>query len=146
MVTRTPDGNPGPAEPAAAALAERSATRPTTPNTPAATGVRPTPAGPAAPTTPKRSAAKAGNKAGAKGAPAPAGKAQAKPSARDRLLAAANDLFYRDGVQSVGIDRVIEHAGVAKASSTTPSATRKGWSAPISKAATTGSRSASTGP
>lgn len=40
----------------------------------------------------------------------------AKPSARERLLDAANELFYAEGVQSVGIDRVIEHAGVAKAS------------------------------
>lgn len=37
-------------------------------------------------------------------------------SARERLLAAANELFYAEGVQSVGIDRVIERAGVAKAS------------------------------
>jgi len=37
-------------------------------------------------------------------------------SARERLLAAADDLFYAEGVQSVGIDRVIERAGVAKAS------------------------------
>src|SRR6478736_1195428 len=42
----------------------------------------------------------------------------AKPegSARERLLAAANELFYTEGVHSVGIDRVIERAGVAKAS------------------------------
>jgi AcrR family transcriptional regulator len=40
----------------------------------------------------------------------------AKPSARERLLAAADDLFYRDGVQSVGIDRIVQQAGVAKAS------------------------------
>jgi AcrR family transcriptional regulator len=39
-----------------------------------------------------------------------------KPSARERLLAAANELFYAEGVQTVGIDRIIEHAGVAKAS------------------------------
>ncbi|MEU8977003.1 TetR/AcrR family transcriptional regulator [Streptomyces sp. NPDC048309] len=39
-----------------------------------------------------------------------------KPSARDRLLAAADELFYREGVQTVGIDRIIERAGVAKAS------------------------------
>ncbi|MER6345161.1 TetR/AcrR family transcriptional regulator [Streptomyces sp. NPDC001595] len=39
-----------------------------------------------------------------------------KPSARERLLDAANELFYSEGVQSVGIDRVIEQAGVAKAS------------------------------
>jgi AcrR family transcriptional regulator len=36
-------------------------------------------------------------------------------SARERLLAAANELFYAEGVNSVGIDRVIAHAGVAKA-------------------------------
>jgi AcrR family transcriptional regulator len=40
----------------------------------------------------------------------------AKPPARERLLAAANELFYDEGVHTVGIDRVIEHAGVAKAS------------------------------
>ncbi|MGW1553569.1 TetR/AcrR family transcriptional regulator [Streptomyces sp. NPDC002346] len=39
-----------------------------------------------------------------------------KTSARERLLDAANELFYSEGVQTVGIDRVIEHAGVAKAS------------------------------
>ena len=37
-------------------------------------------------------------------------------TARERLLQSANELFYREGVQSVGIDRIIEHAGVAKAS------------------------------
>ncbi|HEY3608781.1 MAG TPA: TetR/AcrR family transcriptional regulator [Pseudonocardiaceae bacterium] len=36
-------------------------------------------------------------------------------AARARLLAAADELFYAEGVQSVGIERVIEHAGVAKA-------------------------------
>src|SRR3989442_8637905 len=40
----------------------------------------------------------------------------AKRSPRDRLLRAASELFYAEGVQSVGIDRVIERAGVAKAS------------------------------
>ena len=35
---------------------------------------------------------------------------------RERLLEAAAELFYAEGVQSVGIDRVIERAGVAKAS------------------------------
>jgi AcrR family transcriptional regulator len=39
-----------------------------------------------------------------------------RPSARERLLAAADELFYREGVQTVGIDRIISHAGVAKAS------------------------------
>ena len=37
-------------------------------------------------------------------------------SARERLLAAAGELFYEDGIQNVGVDRVIERAGVAKAS------------------------------
>jgi AcrR family transcriptional regulator len=41
---------------------------------------------------------------------------EAKPSARERLLAAANELFYNEGVHTVGVDRVIEQAGVAKAS------------------------------
>jgi AcrR family transcriptional regulator len=39
-----------------------------------------------------------------------------RSSARERLLAAANELFYAEGVQTVGIDRIIERAGVAKAS------------------------------
>jgi AcrR family transcriptional regulator len=41
---------------------------------------------------------------------------ESRRSPRDRLLDAANELFYAEGVQSVGIDRVIERAGVAKAS------------------------------
>jgi AcrR family transcriptional regulator len=43
-------------------------------------------------------------------------RAPATPTARERLLAAANELFYAEGVHTVGIDRVIERAGVAKAS------------------------------
>lgn len=39
-----------------------------------------------------------------------------KGSPRERLLAAATELFYAEGVHTVGIDRVIERAGVAKAS------------------------------
>src|SRR5215468_3779211 len=42
--------------------------------------------------------------------------AKLEGSARDRLLAAATELFYEEGVHTVGIDRVIERAGVAKAS------------------------------
>jgi AcrR family transcriptional regulator len=37
-------------------------------------------------------------------------------SARQRLLQAAGELFYEEGINTVGIDRVIERAGVAKAS------------------------------
>ena len=43
-------------------------------------------------------------------------KTPARASARDRLLAAADELFYEEGIHTVGIDRVIEKAGVAKAS------------------------------
>src|ERR1700757_4583104 len=39
-----------------------------------------------------------------------------RPTARERLLGAAHELFYNEGVHTVGIDRVIEQAGVAKAS------------------------------
>jgi hypothetical protein len=37
--------------------------------------------------------------------------ATVRRSARERLLAAANELFYAEGVQSVGIDRVISTPG-----------------------------------
>src|SRR4249919_3606234 len=42
--------------------------------------------------------------------------APTRGSPRERLLAAAEELFYEEGVNTVGIDRVIERAGVAKAS------------------------------
>ncbi|WP_435126374.1 TetR/AcrR family transcriptional regulator [Actinacidiphila sp. bgisy144] len=35
---------------------------------------------------------------------------------RARLLSAAAELFYQEGIRSVGIGRLLEHAGVAKAS------------------------------
>jgi AcrR family transcriptional regulator len=41
---------------------------------------------------------------------------QQRSSARQRLLDAAGELFYAEGIHTVGIDRVIERAGVAKAS------------------------------
>ena len=41
---------------------------------------------------------------------------QAKPAARDRILTAAYELFSRRGIRDVGVDEVIERAGVAKAS------------------------------
>jgi AcrR family transcriptional regulator len=43
-------------------------------------------------------------------------KTEGRPSARDRLLAASDELFYNEGVHTVGIDRVIEKADVAKGS------------------------------
>jgi AcrR family transcriptional regulator len=39
-----------------------------------------------------------------------------RATARERLLAAADELFYENGINTVGIDRIIEHADVAKAS------------------------------
>lgn len=42
--------------------------------------------------------------------------AAGRGSARERLLAAATELFYAEGIHTVGIDRIIERAGVAKAS------------------------------
>src|ERR1700694_1785403 len=36
-------------------------------------------------------------------------------SARDRLLAAADELFYSEGVHVVGVDRIVERARVTKA-------------------------------
>ena len=39
-----------------------------------------------------------------------------RPGARDRILAAAADLFYQEGVHNVGIDRIIAASGVAKMS------------------------------
>lgn len=36
-------------------------------------------------------------------------------AARDRLLATAADLFYREGIHSVGVDRILAAAGVTRA-------------------------------
>jgi AcrR family transcriptional regulator len=41
---------------------------------------------------------------------------QRRRTAKQRLLQAADDLFYSEGIHTVGIDRVIAHAGVAKGS------------------------------
>ena len=40
----------------------------------------------------------------------------AAPGARERILFAAHELFYRDGIRATGIDRVIAESGVAKLS------------------------------
>lgn len=47
---------------------------------------------------------------------AAAGGGSRVPDARERILATASSLFYERGVRAVGIDLVIEEAGVAKAS------------------------------
>jgi AcrR family transcriptional regulator len=41
---------------------------------------------------------------------------QRRRTAKERILEAADDLFYNEGIHAVGIDRVIQHAGVAKGS------------------------------
>jgi AcrR family transcriptional regulator len=46
----------------------------------------------------------------------PTQQAIGRGSARERLLAAADELFYAEGVHTVGVDRIVEQAGVAKAS------------------------------
>jgi len=37
-----------------------------------------------------------------------------KPSARERILLTAYDLFYREGIRATGIDRIIAESGVTK--------------------------------
>lgn len=39
-----------------------------------------------------------------------------KETAKERILKVADELFYREGVRAVGIDRIIHESGVAKAS------------------------------
>src|SRR4029077_10722149 len=41
---------------------------------------------------------------------------QRRRTAKQRLREAADDLFYNEGIHTVGIDRVIAQAGVAKGS------------------------------
>lgn len=45
---------------------------------------------------------------------APAATSRPSP-ARQRLLETATDLFYNEGIHSVGVDRIIEQAGVTRA-------------------------------
>lgn len=39
-----------------------------------------------------------------------------EPSAHDRILATASDLFYREGIRAIGVDTVSERSGVSKTS------------------------------
>src|SRR5246127_3940138 len=45
-----------------------------------------------------------------------ASSSQGRTDVRDRILATASDLFYKQGVRAVGVDLVVEKAGVAKTS------------------------------
>lgn len=45
----------------------------------------------------------------------PANLAPARSSARERLLATASDIFYREGIHGIGVDRVLDEAGVTRA-------------------------------
>jgi len=45
----------------------------------------------------------------------PTKEATERVSARERLMTAASELFYAEGVHTVGVDRIVEQAGVAKA-------------------------------
>ncbi len=40
--------------------------------------------------------------------------AKGELSARERILATANELFYREGVRAIGVDTVVERSGVSK--------------------------------
>jgi AcrR family transcriptional regulator len=42
--------------------------------------------------------------------------AEAPASVGERILSTASDLFYREGVRAVGVQRIIDEAGIAKAS------------------------------
>ena len=37
-------------------------------------------------------------------------------SARERILATANELFYREGIRAIGVDTIVERSGVSKTS------------------------------
>src|SRR5246127_3761763 len=45
-----------------------------------------------------------------------ASSSQGRTDVRDRILATASDLFYQHGIRAVGVDFVVEKAGVAKTS------------------------------
>lgn len=45
-----------------------------------------------------------------------AGKAPSDVGVYDRIMNTASELFYREGIQAVGIQRLIDEAGIAKAS------------------------------
>src|SRR5271169_3712709 len=48
--------------------------------------------------------------------PLPAGAERKRPRAAERIRESARDLFYRQGIRAVGVDEIVNHAGVTKPS------------------------------
>ena len=44
------------------------------------------------------------------------GQPKGEESARERILATASELFYREGIRAIGVDTVVEQSGVSKTS------------------------------
>jgi AcrR family transcriptional regulator len=42
--------------------------------------------------------------------------AKGEVSARERILATASELFYREGIRAIGVDTIVERSGVSKTS------------------------------
>ncbi|MDP9457987.1 MAG: TetR/AcrR family transcriptional regulator, partial [Actinomycetota bacterium] len=42
--------------------------------------------------------------------------AVARKSVREKILRTAAELFYREGIRAVGVDKIVERAGVVKPS------------------------------
>ena len=38
--------------------------------------------------------------------------AKGEVSARERILATANELFYREGIRAIGVDTIVDRSGV----------------------------------
>ncbi len=87
---------------------------PTAPRAPDLSAAPDAPDAPAAPDVraADRSAAMPAQRPAVDGGSAPG---RTRGSARERLVAAATRLFYAEGIHAVGVDRVIEEAGVTRA-------------------------------
>ena len=48
--------------------------------------------------------------------PSPAGAERARPRAAERIRQSARELFYRQGIRAVGVDEIVNRAGVTKPS------------------------------
>src|SRR5216684_1238342 len=52
----------------------------------------------------------------ARARPRPGAPPKGEVSARERILATASELFYREGIRAIGVDTVVERSGVSKTS------------------------------